>query len=1158
MKLWKSLAGILVPILALSVSLLFSGKVSADATTQPLLHQSDMVYQGSFQLPGGNFGMENGTFEYAGPLTSGNVYNDPVHGKTLFMAGYLEGGYISDVASIAQIKIPSTLADSDVVGADNLPAASIVQGFDDPSNGKQSQILSGVGTGHGNVLVYNGKLIGTASSDYDAGCAQSKSAWVTSINFGQKSQATGPYAFNSPVMPRLVAGGYLTLIPSEWQSLLGGKVVSGDGPWSIITCSNSGPSLHVIDADALVAQPPSSTNINSIPLVYYDYNHPSLGEWNSNLPGQVINGKLVPSITVTDPRGRGNFTFAYNDSSAVIDGVLFPDGSRSVLFFGKKGMGAYCYGTGGASGGDCYDPDYTYKGGHAFPYTEFVWAYDANDLLAAKNGTKNPWDVLPYTGWAFKVNGDDPGGQRVSVSWDAATRTAYVVVAHTTSARTPTVHAYQIGTPVLDTEFPTWPTGTTFSASATSSSSITVTWSAATDNIGVTNYTVQRCTGLPAACPDASFATVGTPTASPFVNNTGLSPNTDYSYRVRASDAAGNTSGWTNTVSARTQAVTPAPTFTLSANPTSITSGASSTLTWSAVTNATSCTTSGGTFTGSKSTSGGTQSVSPTSTTIYTLSCTGAGGTTNQTATVTVSGGTGRTISVHNLSELYNAFSSEQASDTIVIYPDGSPYTLNSTALAIDQPNITVRGSTGNRNDVIIRGDAMSSGAVIKMIFLIDANAADAVTIKDLSVGRVGWHLIKFSGENNAGHNSVIDNVRLFDSYEQMIKVSAGTEGGDVGADNVIVKNSLFEYTAGVGPQYYIGGIDAHRSTGWIVQDNTFRDIQSPSGSVAEHAVHFWGNSARSANHTIERNTIINCDRGIGLWLNSGGTIRNNMILHDGSGAYPDVAIDIQNSPNVRVYNNTSWIAASGYYTNIELRGSTSTGLVLTNNLVNKGIGNISAPSPTLTSNITTAQASWFVNVASNLHLASSVSSVVNQGVAVSGLTDDIDKQSRPQGSSIDIGADEYVSGGAFSLCNTVTTANFSQAAYNSYGAPFDAFQTSTNLINATCSSSDPHTIQATLGQTGDTTRIVYTKGYYYANSNWTQYSGTCTGALNGDWCQGSVSATITNPNISTASASAPAYFVGMTCSVQGGGWKCGCRDTMCANFYWMIQGAGQ
>ena len=144
-------------------------------------------------------------------------------------------------------------------------------------------------------------------------------------------------------------------------------------------------------------------------------------------------------------------------------------------------------------------------------------------------------------------------------------------------------------------------------------------------------------------------------------------------------------------------------------------------------------------------------------------------------------------------------------------------------------------------------------------------------------------------------------------------------------------------------------------------------------------------------------------------------------------------------------------------------------------------------------------------------------------------------------------------------LCNTVTTSNFSQSAYNSYGAPYDAFQTSTNLMNTTCTSADTHTINLTTGVTGDTTRIVYTKGYWYdaVTTAWRQYTGTCTGALNGEWCQGSVSATITDPNVSTANAANPTYLVGMTCSVQGGGWKCGCRDTSCTNFSWQIQGAG-
>jgi hypothetical protein len=57
-------------------------------------------------------------------------------------------------------------------------------------------------------------------------------------------------------------------------------------------------------------------------------------------------------------------------------------------------------------------------------------------------------------------------------------------------------------------------------------------------------------------------------------------------------------------------------------------------LTWTA-TDSTSCTASGGNWSGSVSTSGGTASVLLDETTTYTLTCTGAGGTTSQTATVT-------------------------------------------------------------------------------------------------------------------------------------------------------------------------------------------------------------------------------------------------------------------------------------------------------------------------------------------------------------------------------------------------------------------------------------------------------------------------------------------------------------------------------------------
>ena len=56
--------------------------------------------------------------------------------------------------------------------------------------------------------------------------------------------------------------------------------------------------------------------------------------------------------------------------------------------------------------------------------------------------------------------------------------------------------------------------------------------------MAVTNYLIERCTG--AGC--TSFAQVGTSATTSF-NNTGLTASTSYSYRVRATDAAGNLSG---------------------------------------------------------------------------------------------------------------------------------------------------------------------------------------------------------------------------------------------------------------------------------------------------------------------------------------------------------------------------------------------------------------------------------------------------------------------------------------------------------------------------------------------------------------------------------------------------------------------------------------
>ena len=78
----------------------------------------------------------------------------------------------------------------------------------------------------------------------------------------------------------------------------------------------------------------------------------------------------------------------------------------------------------------------------------------------------------------------------------------------------------------------------------------------------------------------------------------------------------------------------PVPTVSLTANPTSVTSGGASTLTWSS-TNATSCTASGG-WSGTKATSGSQSTGALTANGNFTLTCTGAGGSANASAAVTV------------------------------------------------------------------------------------------------------------------------------------------------------------------------------------------------------------------------------------------------------------------------------------------------------------------------------------------------------------------------------------------------------------------------------------------------------------------------------------------------------------------------------------------
>src|SRR5947208_15241016 len=93
-----------------------------------------------------------------------------------------------------------------------------------------------------------------------------------------------------------------------------------------------------------------------------------------------------------------------------------------------------------------------------------------------------------------------------------------------------------------DTTPPSAPSG--LASSNVTSSSVTLSWSASTDNVGVTGYDVLR-----------GGAVIGSATSTSFTDNS-VQSSTTYSYTVRAKDAAGNLAAQSSPLSAPTPAWT--------------------------------------------------------------------------------------------------------------------------------------------------------------------------------------------------------------------------------------------------------------------------------------------------------------------------------------------------------------------------------------------------------------------------------------------------------------------------------------------------------------------------------------------------------------------------------------------------------------------------
>src|SRR5690606_32356161 len=176
-----------------------------------------------------------------------------------------------------------------------------------------------------------------------------------------------------------------------------------------------------------------------------------------------------------------------------------------------------------------------------------------NGVSIANTGTATNFNVTglaPSSNYDFTVFAEDAAGNVSAVSNTESVTTS--------------------GAP--DTQAPSAVTDLT--ASGTTSTSTNLSWSASTDNVGVTNYEVFQ--------NGVSIGNTGTATN---FNVTGLSPSTSYNFTVFAEDAAGNVSAVSNTESVTTSGApdTQAPSAVTDLTASGTTS-TSTNLSWSAST----------------------------------------------------------------------------------------------------------------------------------------------------------------------------------------------------------------------------------------------------------------------------------------------------------------------------------------------------------------------------------------------------------------------------------------------------------------------------------------------------------------------------------------------------------------------------------------------
>jgi hypothetical protein len=374
----------------------------------------------------------------------------------------------------------------------------------------------------------------------------------------------------------------------------------------------------------------------------------------------------------------------------------------------------------------------------------------------------------------------------------------------------------------------------------------------------------------------------------------------------------------------------------------------------------------------------------------------------------------GDVVEVSTVEELIRAVEQAQPGQTILV-ADG--HYLMPRYIEIRADRVTLRGASGHRERVIL------DGARSRHHELLGVRDCSGVTIADLTVQNIRANGIKINSDHNI-QDLTIYNCILRNIWQRGVKAVKVPEEN---REAIRPKNCRIQYCMfyndrpkqlsddphDIAQGNYVAGIDVMYAKNWVISDNVFVGIQGRT-FLGRGAIFLWFDSQDCI---IERNIIIDCD--IGLQLGNAHradnvdlhcvrcVARNNFITRA-----PQAGIVTVYTRDCQILHNTIHDPANRLHRLIRTVFD-SDGLVVANNLLSgPGMRNESDSDIRFMGNLLADLTDVFVDPArGNLHLARPAAEIVDRGVPLPDVREDIGRRLRDD--KPDIGAHEWGAAGA-------------------------------------------------------------------------------------------------------------------------------------------------